>query len=105
MAADQRDEEGNLAKLVDDISIAISFYRPNLAHILKDEFRRAVIDEYKKTSRRYKPLTTNFLNIVTVNLEERREALAKVEAKKRLKKQGRIPYGDARVKVCKCQTC
>ena len=98
-------EEGNLAKLVDDISLAVCFYGPNLAHVLKDDYRRAVIDEYKKTSRRDKPLTTNFLNIPTVNLEERREALAKVEAKKRMKKSGKIPYGDSRVKVCKCETC
>ena len=105
VTADEREEEGNLAQLIDDISIAVSFYGPNLAHVLKDEYRKAVITEYKKTSRRDKPLTTNFLNIPTVNLEERREALAKVEAKKRLKKQGRVPYGDARVKVCRCQTC
>ena len=104
---DDTDADGmKLANLVDDIEHAVSFYGPNLAHVLKSEYRQAVIAEYKKTSRRDKPLTTNFLNIPSVNLEERREALVKVEAKKRLKKADKkIPYGEARTKVCQCSTC
>ena len=107
-AAEVDDAEGKLAKLVDDISLAVCFYGPNLAHILKDDYRRAVIEEYKKTSRRDKPKSTNFLNLPSVNLDERREALAKVEAKKKLKQAAegkKISYGDTRTKVCVCPTC
>lgn len=100
-----QDEEGHLSALVDDISLAVSFYGPYLGHVLKDEYRKAVIEEYKKTSRRDKPTSTNFLNVPSVGLEERREALAKVRAKKQLKREGKIPYGESRVKVCSCQTC
>ena len=98
-------EEGsNLAQLVDDISFAVSFYGPNLGHLLKDDYRRAVIEEYKKTSRRDKPASTNFLGVPSVSLEEKRRALALAEAKKRLKTL-KIPYGDTCTKNCKCDTC
>jgi hypothetical protein len=99
------DEALSLSQRVDDITLAVSFYGPNLAHVLKDEYRRAVIEEYKKTSRRDKPQGTNFLNVPSVSLDERREALAKVAVKKRLKMQNKVPYGDSRVKHCQCTTC
>jgi hypothetical protein len=38
-----------LSKLVDDIAIGISFYGPYLGHVLKDEYRQAIIQEYKNT--------------------------------------------------------
>jgi hypothetical protein len=90
---------------LEDILIAISFYGPYLGHILKEEYRKAVIEQYKKTSRADKPINSDFLGMPSVSLEEKRIALAKLEEKKRLKKGGKVPYGDSRIKVCECSTC
>jgi len=93
-----------LSKLVDDIAIGISFYGPYLGHVLKDEYRQAVIQEYKNTSRRDKPVGTNFLNLPSVSLEEQRQALARLEAKKKLK-NSQTYVEKNQVKFCQCQTC
>ena len=82
------------AKSVGEISIesfdtAICFYADTFACTLKDPYRRAVIEQYKQTTRRDKPSSNNFAQIPTVTLDEQRVALATFEAKKAAKKKTR----------------
>ena len=95
---------------LDDIQLAICFYGQTYACLLTDEFRQEVVNQYKNSSRRDKPKDNNFAKIPIVNLEERRLALAKLEAQKKAKKRkasgaaGRpTPY--KRTKICECSSC
>ena len=102
---------GSVAGLcLDDIELAVCFYAQTYACLLSDEFRREVVNQYKCSSRRDKPKDNNFAKIPIVNLEERRLALAKLEAQKKAKKRkatggsGRsTPY--KRIKICECSSC
>ena len=95
---------------LDDIELAVCFYGQTYACLLTDEFRQEVVNQYKNSSRRDKPKDNNFAKIPIVNLEERRLALAKMEAQKKAKKRkanegsGRpTPY--KRTKICDCSSC
>ena len=74
---------------IDSFDTAVCFYADTFACTLKDPYRRAVIDQYKQTTRRDKPSNNNFAQIPTVTLEEQRVALATAEAKKAAKKKTR----------------
>lgn len=74
---------------IDSFETAICFYAETFACVLKDPYRRAVIDQYKQTTRRDKPSSNNFGQLPTVTLDEQRVALAALEAKKAAKKKTR----------------
>jgi len=93
---------------LDGIELAVCFYGQRYACILQDEFRREVINQYKSSSRRDKPSGNNFASIPIVSLEERRLALAKLDAEKKARKRklrGAEKPAYKRVKVCDCSTC
>jgi hypothetical protein len=94
---------------LDSIELAVCFYGQSYACLLQDEFRREVINQYKSSSRRDKPSGNNFASIPVVSLEERRLALAKLDAEKRAKKRklkgGAEKPVYKRSKVCECATC
>jgi len=90
---------------IDSFDTAICFYAGTFACVLKDPYRRAVIEQYKQTTRRDKPSSNNFAQIPTVTLEEQRVALATVEAKKAAKKKK--PCFEKKEKKCSpsCKLC
>jgi hypothetical protein len=93
---------------LDSIELAVCFYAQTYACLLQDEFRQEVVNQYKSSCRRDKPKSNNFAQIPIVSLEERRLALAKLEAQKRArkrKKTGSEKNLYKRVKVCECKTC
>jgi hypothetical protein len=94
---------------LDSITIAVCFYAQSYACILKDDFRQEVINQYKSSSRRDKPKNNNFAHIPIVSLEERRLAMAKLEAQKKARKRKKAGQPEKpvykRVKICDCSTC
>jgi hypothetical protein len=94
---------------LDSIELAVCFYGQSYACLLLDEFRKEVIEQYKSSSRRDKPMSNNFASIPIVSLEERRLALAKLDAEKKARKRklngGVEKPKYKRVKVCECSTC
>ena len=89
---------------LDSYDTAVCFYAESFACVLKDPYRRAVIEQYKQTTRRDKPSSNNFGQIPVVTLEEQRVALATEERKKAAKKKI-VFVPERKEKLCSCQIC
>ena len=108
---------------LNSFDVAVCFYAQTYACHLRPEFCKEIVTQYMSSCRRDKPKSNNFANIPIVNLEERRLALAKMEAAKRAKKRkrnddetnregetSREEDGDRppvfkRSRKCQCQSC
>jgi hypothetical protein len=87
---------------LDTFDTAVCFYAKNFACILKEPYRLAVLEQYKQTTRRDKPSKNDFDEIPVVSLEEKREALAKVTAKKAAKKKSRLLTARKKIAGASC---
>lgn len=107
-------EESSVSSLqLEEFETCVCFYGNTFACELKDAYRKEVIAQYKKTSRRDKPASSNFARIPKVSLDEQRKALAIELRKKQLKRKfpasQQDPDDDATTskkgRLCSCSTC
>jgi hypothetical protein len=106
-------EEPSVGSLhLEDFESCVCFFGNTFACELKDVYRKEVIAQYKSTSRRDKPASSNFARIPKVSLEEQRKALAIELRKKQLKRKFPSFQNDPneassskKGRVCSCSKC
>jgi hypothetical protein len=72
---------------LDSYDTVVCFYAENFGCILKEPYRRAVLDQYRATTRKDTLSSNNFDKIPHVTTDEQRIALAKNEAKKEIRRK------------------
>jgi len=90
---------------LDSYDTVVCFYAENFGCILKEPYRRAVLDQYRATTRKDTLSSNNFDKIPHVTTDEQRIALAKNEAKKRNKKKRKLFESAKKAKICSCEKC